>query len=140
MFEPLEDDLLKLERDQRLTGENRRNMVQTSFAAAECYFFMDDFPEAVRRYNVLRIRYSGQIHELLALSQLWQCYHEWLNEPEKAKATVGAMRDLLKSLPKDAFNDTDKINKRDFWEDWLKRVEALDKPQTLPDKLTNPKT
>lgn len=130
IFEPLEEDLLKLEREQRLTEENRKQLVQTGFAVAECYFFMEDFKEAERHYNVLRLRYSNQIHELIALSQLWQIYHEWTNQPDKAKSTVAAMRDLLKSLPADAFNGADKISKRDFWEEWLK---AVDPPVKAPE-------
>ena len=130
VFEPLEGDLLKLERDQRLTEENRKQLVQTGFAAAECYFFMEDFNEAIRRYNVLRVRYAGQIHELIALSQLWQCYHEYTSDLDKAKSTVATMRDLLKSLPADAFTGTDKISKREFWENWLN---AVDPPVKAPD-------
>lgn len=127
MFEPLEEDLLKLERDQRLTEENHKQLVQTGFAVAECYFFMEDFKEAEHRYNVLRVRYASQIHELIARSQLWQIYHEYTNEPEKAKSTVAAMRDLLKSLPADAFTGADKISKREFWENWLNAVDPSGK-------------
>src|SRR5262249_39244634 len=67
---PLENELAKREGDQTLTEDEHFIFRETAFAGAECYFQLEDFPEAVRRYELLRLRYARQIHELIALSQL----------------------------------------------------------------------
>lgn len=123
VFEPLEDELLKLDREQKLTDENRKELTQTCFAAAECHFFMEEFDGAIQRYNILRIRFAGQVNELIALSQLWQCYRVYQNDLDRARTTVSAMRDLLKSLPADVFNGSTKFHRREFWEEWLNKID-----------------
>ena len=121
-FEQVEKDLLVLEKEAKLPEAEKPLLRQASFAAADCYFFLGDCAEAARRYKDLRIKYEGTISEIVALSQLWQCYEVYLSEHEKAAATFEAMRDALKKVPDAEFDGTTPYNKRDFWENWLKDV------------------
>lgn len=127
-FEEVENTLLKREQDGKLAESERILLRQASFAAAECYFFQEDFEEAVRRYQILRIRYEGQFEELVALSQLWQCHGVYLNEPTKATVWIEALRETLKKLPDTAFDGSSAYNKRDYWDGWIKQVSAPKTP------------
>lgn len=121
-FELIESDLLARDKNGKLNDQDRVLLRQASFAVAECYFYLEDFTEAVRRYIDLRTRYERQFEELVALSQLWQCYHLYLNEPEKAAAAVASIRIVLKTLPDTAFDGLSPYHKRDFWENWINQV------------------
>ncbi len=73
------------------------------------------------RYKKLRQRYTNQVEELVAVSQLWQCYGR-LRQAGDGKAMEDAMRDLLKSLPDTAFDGSSPIHKREFWQKWWDKV------------------
>jgi len=120
--EPLQEDLIKREMDQTLAEADRSLLWATSCMVVECYFWLRKYEDAARLYNELRFRCSKPIDELIVLSQLWQCY-SWMNKPEKKAEMVTAMRDLLKSLPADAFDSSSKQN-RAYWEGWLKQVDG----------------
>jgi tetratricopeptide (TPR) repeat protein len=120
--EPLEDELLKRETDQQLAEGDKQTLREASFLVAECYFFSEDFPESVRRYNILRLRYARQLEELIALGQLWQCYTVYLDRPEQGQAMLAAMRDLLKALPEDVLDNSSELRTRKHWEDWIKKA------------------
>jgi tetratricopeptide (TPR) repeat protein len=122
VVEPLEDELLKRETDQQLGEADKQTLRQVSFLVAECYFFSEDFPESVRRYNILRLRYARQLEELIALGQLWQCYTIYLDKAEQGQAMLAAMRDLLKSLPDDIFDNSSELRSRKHWETWIARA------------------
>ncbi|MFL5340986.1 MAG: tetratricopeptide repeat protein [Gemmataceae bacterium] len=124
--EQVEAELLALEKDKKLIDADRSLLRQASFAAADGYFFVgakQEIAEAARRYKELRVKYEGTLSEIVALSQLWQCYEVYLGEHDKAIATFEALRDALKKVPNTEFDGSTHYNKRDFWENWLKDVE-----------------
>ena len=136
-FEDVENTLAKREEDDKLGGAeklsdgDRELLRDARFGSAEAYFYLEEYPEAVRRYQLLRLRYEGQFEELVILSQLWQCYALYLNETEKAKALVTSVSESLKKLPDSAFNGSSAFHKRDYWEAWVKQASAY---LTKPDK------
>jgi ribosome biogenesis protein Tsr3 len=120
--EPLEEELLKRETDQQLADGDKQTLREVSFLVAECYFHSEDFAEAEKRYNILRLRYARQVEELVALAQLWYCYTIYLDKAEKGQAMLAAMRDLIKALPDEAFDNSTKLRQKKFWDDWIKQA------------------
>ena len=59
-FEGVEKVLLERDEKKALADADRPLLRQAQFAAAECYFFLEEYEEAVRRYKQLRLRYAGQ--------------------------------------------------------------------------------
>jgi tetratricopeptide (TPR) repeat protein len=123
-FEEVESTLQKREQDSRLSDEDRPLMRQAAFAAAETYFFREEYDEALRCYQILKIRYEGQFEELVALSQLFQCAI-YIRDTDKAKIWVDSVREALKKLPDSAFDGSSNFHKREFWEAWPKQAEAF---------------
>jgi len=120
-FDELEGRLLERQK-QQLTAEEFVLLRQASFGAAECSFFSEAFEDAVRRYNLLRLRYTDKVEELVILSQLWQCHYAYLKQPDKSRAMWEAVRDLLQKLPDSAFDGSSNVHKREFWQNWLKQA------------------
>jgi hypothetical protein len=120
--EPLEDELRRREQEENLTDNDRLVLKQVAFLVAECYFFMENFEEAVRRYNILALRYKGEVEELIALSQLWQCHEVYLGQREKGAATLSRLREALRTMPEDVFDQSSELHQRKYWEDWLRRA------------------
>jgi hypothetical protein len=106
---------------------------QTSFAAAECYFFMASYQEAAQRNSILAARYKGQVEELVALSQLWQCqFYLAQREPalrDKAKATLERVRKAFQEMPDGAFDGSTPQHKREFW---TRQLDEMDKSPAPP--------
>lgn len=120
--EPLEDELRHREQDETLSENDRLVLKQVAFLVAECYFFMENFEEAVRRYNILALRYKGEIEELIALSQLWQCYEVYMGQREKGTTTLNRLRDALRAMPDEVFDQSSELHQKKYWEDWLRRA------------------
>src|SRR5258706_12178906 len=93
-FEEVEKVLLDRDEKKALADVDRPLLRQAQFAAAECWFFTEEYEEAVRRYKLLRVRYANQFEELVALSQLWQCYGRYMKQPENARPFVDTVREL----------------------------------------------
>lgn len=119
-FDDLEVRLL--ERGRNLTPDETILLRQTSFGAAECCFFMEAFDDAVRRYNLLRLRYAEKVEELVILSQLWQCHYIYMKQLDKAQSMYDALRDLLHKLPDSTFDGSSNVHKREFWQNWLQQA------------------
>jgi outer membrane protein assembly factor BamD (BamD/ComL family) len=127
-FEIVESSLLAQQQKSELSPADASLLRQASFAAAECCFYVGgEYEEAVRRYNLLALRYRHTVEELIALSQLWQCYQIYLRpaNPEKASATLDQFRDSLAQIPPALFDRSSPAHARDHWERWLKDVEQL---------------
>jgi hypothetical protein len=122
--EPLQEDLIKLEQEQKMTEAERTLLWLASCRAVECYFFLGKFEDAARLYNLLRMRCAKPVDEIKVLSQLWQCSYS-LNDRDKCASYAADLRNLLKSLPNEAFDNSSELNSRAHWEEWLKRVDDI---------------
>jgi tetratricopeptide (TPR) repeat protein len=120
-FEALENSLLDRETKTGLADNEKPFLRQTSFARAECYFFGQEYDDAVRLYNILRIRYEKQLEELVAISQLWQCY-QYTNQSDKTGQMIDTFREALNKMPEDRFDNSTQVHNRKYWEDWLNSV------------------
>lgn len=122
LFEQVEDNLVKKQMAGALSKMDATLLQQASFGAAECYFFQGEYEEAVRRYNLLAIRYAKQVEELVAWSQLWQCHQFFLKQPEKAEEALAQMRKAFDTMPAGSYDGSTPIHKREYWDNWLKQV------------------
>ena len=95
------------------------------FWGADCYFWMQTYEEALRRYSALALRYQKQPEGLIALYQIWYCHHFYLREPEKAAGALGRLREAVKAVPEAAFNGTSPTHHRDYWD---KKLAEANKP------------
>jgi hypothetical protein len=136
--EPLQDELIKLEQDQKMTETEHQLLWDTSCQVVDSYFFQGRIDDAARLYNLLRIRCTKPTDELKVISQLWHCYF-LLKDADKCANQVADLRTLLKSLPADAFDNSVAEKRRDYWENWLRQVEAImakARPNSMPQGQT----
>jgi len=139
--EPLQEDLIKLEQEQKMTEAERSLLWLTSCRVVECYYFLGKYEDAARLYNLLRMRCAKPVDELKVLSQLWQCSFS-LKDWEKCASYTTDMRNLMKSLPNEAFDNASNDHNRAFWENWLKSVDdilAKARAAVQPPVVTGPK-
>jgi tetratricopeptide (TPR) repeat protein len=128
-FDKLEEWLTNRQKSAKLSVAEEILLWKVSFATAECTFYLTKFDEAIRRYSILAVRYQGQIGELGALSQLFQCY-SWTRQTDKAKAVLARMHTAYDKMPDSVFTGGT-IFERKFWLDWLA---GADKQQAEPPK------
>jgi len=122
-----------------LTAEEAAYLRMSMFAAAECTYFLGEFEAAARRYEVLALKYQGQVEELVALSQLWQCYAKYLRQPEKAEAVVERISKAYEKLPASAFDHSSEIHQRTYWERWFAQLRQSQLPtQQQPSMQSQP--
>ena len=122
-FSSLEVLLLK---QSELTAGELSLLQQTSFKAAACSFGLGEFDDCIKRYEDLAKRYEGQIDELVARSQIWQCYAIYLkNKPQEAAFALAKIREAFPRIPDREFDGTTPERRRAYWEDWLKNVQDI---------------
>jgi TolA-binding protein len=115
----------------RLTPEEARYLKEAGFWGSDCYFWMANYEESVRRYGVLALRYQGKPEEMIALSQLWQSYRN-NGQTEKAMAMIARMQETLPKIPDAAFDGRLDHNRRDYWISWLREVTKPPVPPAVP--------
>jgi tetratricopeptide (TPR) repeat protein len=121
-YEAVEEQMLARERaGNRLSAPEASSLNHASFMAADCYFWLQKYEEAVRRFGALALRYQQRPDELIALSRLWQTY-VWWNKPDQAKATIDRVREALTHIPDAAFDGSHETHRREYWLDWLNRA------------------
>jgi TolA-binding protein len=134
-YEKVEELMLARERaDGRLAAEEAKFLKEAGFWASDCYFWMGNYEEAVRRYGVLALRYQGRPEEMIALSQLWQSYGH-MGQPEKVTALVARMQETLPKIPDTAFDGRLDTHRRDFWVNWLREITKPPVPPAVPTAL-----
>jgi TolA-binding protein len=117
-FDKIEELLLARQKTASLSSDEATLLWRSSFWAAHCYFYLSKFDEAIHRYGGLAIRNQGQIGELGALSQIFQCY-VLTKQQDKAKATLARMRTAYDKMPDAAFTGADRTFQRTFWLEWF---------------------
>jgi tetratricopeptide (TPR) repeat protein len=132
-FDKVEAYLLSRANAQPLSKDDETLLWTSSFMAAHGYFHQDKFEEAARRYGILAVRYQGQVLELGALSQIFQCQY-YTKQLEKARAAIAKTRAAYEKLPDSAFNGRDEHHQRSFWLKWFTDAEkVLEKSDKAPE-------
>jgi tetratricopeptide (TPR) repeat protein len=121
-YEKIEERLLARQRaGERLTPDETQCLKQALFWGADCYFWLQKYEEAVRRYGALALRYQGWPEEMIALSQLTQSYM-YMGQNDKVPGILKRMQDALDKIPEANFDGRLKTHRRDYWEKWLKEA------------------
>lgn len=132
-LDKVESHLLSRTRGEPMSKDDETLLWTSSFVAAHGVFHQGKLEDAARRYGGLAVRYQGQVLELGALSQIFQCHH-LSKQPEKARAVVMKMRAAYDKLPDSAFHGRDEHYQRSFWLKWFidaeKVLETSDKSAT----------
>jgi tetratricopeptide (TPR) repeat protein len=88
---------------------------QASFSVAEAHFYLAEYDEAARFYEIIAHRYTGAVAELVALHQLWGIYAQYLPQPDKMQASYERFRAALSKIPDSAFDGSAPEFQRTFW-------------------------
>lgn len=121
-FEKIESALLARQKSAALTPAEITLLWRSSFSSAHCFFYMNQFEEAVRRYSALAIRHQGQVGELGALSQVFQSYVK-TKQTEKAQSVIAQMKTAFEKMPETAFSGGEDYYHRSFWTQWFADAE-----------------
>lgn len=123
-FEKIEALLTARQRSAPLTADDESLLWRASFSVAHCAFYLSKFEDAVRHYGALAVRYQGQIGELGALSQVFQCY-ALSRQPDKAKSVLVKMRSAFDKMPDTVFSGPDETFQRSYWLKWFGDAEKV---------------
>src|SRR5205823_1745263 len=82
-LQKVEAILIDRQKGKPLSADDEATLLQASFYAADCSFYLGDYNDAIRRYQALERRYAKQVGQLQALLGLWKVYHHW-SEPLSA--------------------------------------------------------
>jgi hypothetical protein len=123
-FEKIEATLMARKKAAPLSAEEESLLWRSSFLVAHCTFYLAKFEEAIRLYGQLATRYQGQVGELGALSQVFQC-HVQGRQPDKAKVVLGRMRASLEKMPDSVFVGPDETFQKAFWLKWFVDAEKV---------------
>ncbi len=127
-----------------LSAEDQLLYRKAAFAVADLRKDLNEFPEALRRYQVLLDKYRGELDGLLACRQIWSCARVMSSlSPENTRSALDAARDAVQKTLADvermgpehpAFKGQDRTN-QEQWRHWLRqendRLEALANPPPL---------
>jgi hypothetical protein len=119
----------------RLSPEEAAYYKQAMFWGADCYCYLGRFDQALSRYGALALRYQRKPEELIALSQIRQCYVH-MNMPDKVAGVVERLREALNNIPDAAFDGSLPTHRRQYWVDWLQRATqpAIPPAESAPEK------
>jgi len=109
----------------KLSPEEGVLMRNAAFAAAECFFFLGEYDESIRRYQALANRYKGQAEQLIALSQVWQLYTNLLKDATNGQKSLEQMRQAFVAMPEESFTGVTKNHNRKFWQDWFRQIDEI---------------
>jgi tetratricopeptide (TPR) repeat protein len=131
-YETVEKQMLARERTAgRLTPEEADYLKKAAFWGTDCFFWLHQYEESVRRFGALALRYQGRPEELIALSQIWQSYM-LLNQPDKAATLIARMHEALPKISDSAFDGRLDTHRREYWVNWLNEVAKPPIPPAPP--------
>lgn len=131
-YQELADDLESRTETQPLSTVEQALLRKAIFAAADLRFDLNDFPEALRRYQVLLGKYRKQIEGLVACQRIWRLCGVMVETPEQARkareATLTAVNQIkedLATMPAEheAFQGPPGVWRKDDWMNWIRWVD-----------------
>ncbi len=114
----------------QLTPAEALLLKQASIHLAEYLFYLGEYEQSVQAYAQVAVRYEKQVEQLIALSQMWQCYERFLDQPDKARDVLARMRQAFQEMPDAAFNQSTALHHREYWKKWFSHFDAV--PATPP--------
>ncbi len=111
------------------------------FGAAAVRFDMNEFTEALRRYQVLQEKYRKKAEGLIACKHIWECVGVMVETPEQTMlartAALAAWKQAqadLEAMPADSpdFTGAMGVWTKEQWQIWLRWVGDQLQPATAP--------
>jgi tetratricopeptide (TPR) repeat protein len=142
-YEALADDLEHKSRRGSLVAEELGLLRNALFGSADLYFDMNQFVEALRRYESLQEKYRKQVEGLIACQRVWRCVGVMIDPPELARQARKAAADAVKkaaldlqSMPadSDAFRGGPGVWTKDRWEGYLNWITQQLNPVLTPSR------
>jgi tetratricopeptide (TPR) repeat protein len=127
------DELEHKTRQSSLSQAELNLLRKALFGAAEVKFDMNDFAEALRRYQSIQDKYRKQVEGLIAGQRIWRFVGVMVDTPEqrlKARtATQEALKKIrsdLENMPEgsDAFSGGEGVWTKRRWEEWATWVDG----------------
>jgi tetratricopeptide (TPR) repeat protein len=132
-YQKLADDLDARQANGPLTPAEQTLLRKALFGAADCHLDGSDYPEAVRRYNLLTERYRGRVEGLIACQKIVFCIGRMSDRSqvrtalETAQAAVKSAQAALAAMPDELFTGRTGTWTRSDWQGALQRsTELLD--------------
>jgi tetratricopeptide (TPR) repeat protein len=128
----LADELEHKARQSPLSQAELNLLRKALFGAAEVKFDMNEFTEALRRYQGVQDKYRKQVEGLIAGQRIWRFVGVMIDTPEqrlKARtATLEALKKVradLDAMPEgsDAFSGGEGVWTKRRWEEWARWVD-----------------
>jgi tetratricopeptide (TPR) repeat protein len=153
VLETLADELGTKARERSLTPNELGLLRKALFATADMRFEMNDFAEALRRYEDLQDKYRTQVEGLIACQRIFRCNENITEPPQLANKARGATERSLKKaiedldkMPEDslyfrATTENPGVWPKSYWLDFVHHVERLLHPAAsapTPPPLSTP--
>jgi hypothetical protein len=131
-YQELKDELEETARQRPLNPTETGYMRKALFLLADLRFDLNQFPEALERYQQLQARYRGQVEGLVACYKIWGCVGTMVQTPEARRLAVEAAKKAvnealadLERLPADhpGFSGGPDIWTKALWESELRRIQ-----------------
>jgi tetratricopeptide (TPR) repeat protein len=119
-FQKVIDESAALTATRPVTADEEAMVRQAAFAIADCRFELGQFDDSLRLYEDLVRRYKKQVEELIALQCVYGYYGFVKFQPEQARRTLERLREALAQMPASAFDNSNEVHTRRYWEDFLR--------------------
>ena len=138
VYEAMADELEHKARRESLPPVEMGLLRKALFGTADLRFEMNEFGEALRRFENLQEKYRKQVEGLIACKRVWDCVGVMFDTPAQANraktAAIEAVKKAkadLESMPEDseAFRGGNGVWTRTNWQNYFRWVD---------DKLNNP--
>ncbi len=145
VLETLADELATKARGHALAPFELGMLRNALFGTADMRFEMNDFSEALRRYEDLQDKYPRQVEGLIACQRIFKCSENMIEPPQLAnkarKATETAVKKALADLekmPEDSlyFRGGPNVWTKRQWLDYLHWIDGQLQPLPLPPAST----
>jgi len=141
-YDTLADELENKARQSSPLSQTDLGLLRNAlFEAADLKFQMNDFDEALRRYENLQEKYRKQVESLFACRFIWQCVGSMTaTADQRKKATIAAKEAINKAkadleiIPAESGSfKGDGVWSKKQWEDFVGRVgELVNRPMVPP--------
>jgi TolA-binding protein len=109
---------------RRRSGLEELTLRNTWFYLGDVAYDLEDYEQAIRRYDSARERYAKEPAALVAMTQIVSCYLK-LGDVARAATVNNRAKNFYKSLPDSAWEDPNLPMTRKDWERWLDAAEEL---------------
>lgn len=146
VYQNLIDELNRKAAQKPLSGDESVLKRKAVFGIADMHFDLNNFSEALRRYQRLQQDYPKQVEGLIACNRIWHCVSVMVETPEQIRlARDAAQKAVLKAradldaLPADSeiFRGEGVWTKTN-WATWLDWVDRQLNPAPTPASRPNP--